>query len=112
VNSVTTASASAFAFADNDVTVFEQTAGGAGALLIGGTATITDFTNVTQVLAYLDEAMTIAASDVGVVVLNNGTNSYAYYVNDADTGGDFDAGEVVLIGAINNAVMTAASWSV
>jgi len=105
---VVTAAAAQGAITTDRTYVIEQAVGTAAALTTGGTATITDFTNVTQVATYLGERFTNDGGENAVVVMNNGTNSYVYDITDA--GGDAAlTGEVTLIGVINNAVVTNAS---
>ena len=87
--------------------VIEQAVGSAGALTTGGTATITDFTNLTQVAAYLAERFTYsgAGTDTAMIFLNNGTNTYAYYLSNGDAG--IAAGEINLVGVFNGVVLNA-----
>jgi hypothetical protein len=103
-----TAAAGQGAITTDRTYVIEQAVGSAGALTSGGTATITDFTNLTQVAAYLTERFTTAANDKALIVMNNGTNTYVYYV---DEGATADAGiaaaEVNLVGVFNGVVLNA-----
>ncbi|MGJ0319296.1 hypothetical protein NG767_11190 [Aliarcobacter cryaerophilus] len=106
-----TAAGVAGALATDTTTVIAQTVGAAASLTTLGTATIADFTNMTQVAAFLAEKFTVAGNnEVASVVMNNGTNSYVYVV-DASAGaanGTIDAAEVTLIGVVNSAVVLAA----
>jgi hypothetical protein len=91
----------------NDQTyVVEQAVGSAGALTIGGTATITDFTNLTQVAAYLSERFTAGGNEKAMIFLNNGVNTYAYYVEDSG-GTTIAATEINLVGVFIGAVLNA-----
>lgn len=105
-----TAAAAQGAITNDRTYVIEQTVGTAAALTTGGTATISDFTNTTQVAAYLSERFTgdndTVADEVALIIMNNGTNSYAYVYADSTTANTtIDAGELTLIGVFNNAVM-------
>lgn len=87
--------------------VIEQAVGSAGALTTGGTATITDFTNLTQVAAYLTERFTTAADDKAMIFLNNGTNTYAYYLDEGAADAGIQDAEINLVGVFNGVVLNA-----
>ncbi len=74
-------------------------------MLTAGTETIADFTDMTDVAAYLEEGFNIATTEEFKFILNDGTSSYIYDVVEA---GDtvIDAGEVTLIGVVSNAILT------
>ncbi|WP_299443160.1 hypothetical protein [uncultured Rhodospira sp.] len=75
-------------------------------VLTGGSETISDFTDTTDVAAYLEEAFDIATTEEFFFVLNDGTNSYIYEVVEAgDT--TIDAGETTLVGVVNGYVLGA-----
>jgi hypothetical protein len=100
---------------DNDLIVISINSSTTSALATTGAATITDYTdtdNGGDVQTYLDEVFTIASADTATVVLNDGTNSYVYFIlNDADTAFDGDA-EITLIATVENAILAADSTSV
>jgi S-layer protein len=101
-----TAAGAQSAIMDDTTYVVEQTVGSAGALTIGGTATITDFTNLTQVAAYLSERFTAGGNEKAMIFLNNGVNTYAYYVEDSG-GTTIAATEINLVGVFIGAVLNA-----
>ena len=101
-----TAAATASAIVDDRTYVIEQAVGSAGALTIGGTATITDFTNTTQVAAYLSERFIAGSNQKAMIFLNNGVNTYAYYVEDSG-GATIAASEINLVGVFIGAVLNA-----
>jgi|GEM_PF-1172061 len=105
---VVTASAAQSALTADRTYVVEQKAGAAAAVTTGGTATITDFTNATQVAAYLAERFTVAGNnETALVFLNDGTSTFTYSV-DASAGaadGVINAAEVSLVGVFNGAVL-------
>lgn len=73
----------------------------------GGSETIADFTDTTDVAAYLEEGFDIANAETFMFILNDGEDSYIYNVVEAnDT--IIDAGEVTLVGVVSGAVLTAA----
>ena len=111
-NVISSALTSAAALGDNDLTVIDMTVGAAGQLLAGGSEAIADFTDMTDVEAYLDEAFTVAASDEAVIILNDGTNSYAYRFLEVDTTTSMDADELTLIATFNNAIVLSGDTSV
>jgi len=102
-----TAAAGQGAITPDRTYVVEQAVGSAGALTSSGTATITDFTNLTQVAAYLTERFTTAANDKAMIFLNNGTNTYAYYVDEGVADAGIQASEVNLVGVFNGVVLNA-----
>jgi len=104
---VITAARAQAALTDNDITIVSINAA-TTSLDSAGTELVADFEDMTDVSAYLNEGFTAAASDEALVILNNGTNSYIYYVLDAgDTGIEND--EVTLIGIVNGEADLAAS---
>ncbi len=104
-NVISSTLAAAAALGDNDLTVIDMTVGSAGQLLTGGSEAIADFTDITDVEAYLDEAFTVAASDEALIILNNGTNSYMYRFLEADGATTMDADEVTLIATFTDALV-------
>lgn len=104
---VITAARAQAALTDNDITIVSINAA-TTSLDSAGTELVADFEDMTDVAAYLNEGFTAAASDEAIVILNNGTNSYIYYVLDGgDTGIEND--EVTLIGIINGEAALAAT---
>jgi len=87
----------------DDTVVILNVAATAAALTTGGTATVTDFTNMTQVSAFLSERYTTTndAAQENVIVWNVGTTSYLYHI-DTIAGGSvaIAAAEIVLLGTI------------
>ncbi|AQR66374.1 hypothetical protein BXU06_15975 [Aquaspirillum sp. LM1] len=89
----------------DDRSLVINTDGTAANLTTGGTKVITDWTNMTQVADYLNEAFTTTTSTEQVFIINNtasGANTtYVYSYVDAGTA-TIAAAEVVLVGVINN----------
>ena len=88
-----------------DASVFIiNTAATAAALTTAGTAVVTDFTNMTQVAAFLSERFshTAATADIeAVFVWNVGTTTYVYNFDTLNTAGTtIEAAEVSLVGVI------------
>lgn len=112
---VITAAAAAAAITNDRTFVIEQTVGGAAALRSGGTATLAtaDFTagTLTNVAAYLSERFThtsntTAADTAAFIVMNNGTNSYAYAFSESGTANTtIDANELTLVGVYTDAII-------
>jgi hypothetical protein len=94
-----------------DRAIVISTTGAAANLTLGGTATVTDFTNMTQIAAYLSERFTsaIAGTQKNVIIINNtsGNNdtSYVYSLIDAGTQGTV-AAEIQLMGTITHTAGT------
>jgi Ca2+-binding RTX toxin-like protein len=100
----TAGAANSVAWDDNQILRIE-TDGTAADITTAGTATITDFTNLTQVAAYVEELVdfidTAATSEDGVLILVNGTTSYFYHVQDgAADNTTLNAGDLTLIGVV------------
>lgn len=90
----------------DDKAIVISTNGTAANLTIGGTAVVTDWTNLTQVAAYLNERFTTSASaNNDVIVINDTTSgankSYVFDYQDAATNG-IASTEIVLVAVINN----------
>lgn len=91
-------------------------AAGAGTVTLDGTngvneitgtlqATVTDFSNGTQVLAAISGTSTIAtsaANDAVLTVVYSGGDAYVYLMNDADGSTTIEAGEVTLIATLED----------
>jgi Ca2+-binding RTX toxin-like protein len=108
-NAVATARAQA-AIGNNDIEIVALNASTTSMLATGGTETIADFEDLTDVAAYLDEGYSSSAGDEAGIVLNNGTNSYFYlYLDGGDTG--FEADEIQLVAVVSNVVLTATDIS-
>ena len=102
---ITAIAAAAGAFT-NDRSVVISTNGTAANLTTAGTATVTDFTNTTQVAAYLSERFT-SLLGAGVFVINDTTTaantSYVYTMVDiGTTTTSIAAAELALVGVISN----------
>jgi hypothetical protein len=112
---VITTAAAAGAITNDRTIVIEQTVGAAAALTTSGTATLTtaNFTagTLTAVAAYLDERFThtnntTAADTAAFIVMNNGTNSYAYAFSESAIGNtSVDAAELTLVGVYTDAIV-------
>jgi hypothetical protein len=93
------AAATKAAFTDDAVTIINVN-GTAAALTTSGTATISDFTNLTQVATFLDERFTLADASVeGVIVWNQTNTTYIYQVSGNAVVGFQDA-DLALVGVI------------
>ena len=104
--SATAVAAGAQSAITNDSTSVISTTGAAANLTTGGTATVSDFTNLTQVAAYLSERLAVtAATSTGVFLINDisGTNttSYVYSYIDAANAG-IQSTELLLVGTITH----------
>jgi hypothetical protein len=110
-----TTAASQGAITTDRTYVVAQDVGVAATLTTSGTATLADAdfyaTTLTNVAAFLSERFTLtsAGSETAVIILNDGTNSYAYYLaNDGAANTTISAAELTLIGVLNSAVVVAA----
>jgi hypothetical protein len=77
-----------------------------------GTEVITDYTNLTDVAAFMEAGLDIANGEDFAVVINDlaGKKAYVYSVNEANANATIDAGEVTLVGTINtDAALTIAN---
>ena len=89
--------------------------GTAADLTVGGTKTVSDFSNETQVAAYLSEQFTVAsgggAGDKSVFVINDSTsgNSYIYIFTEDGAGGIVGA-EIELVGILDSATATGGDY--
>ena len=112
-NNVTAAAAAnSITFGDDETSVITTT-GLAADITTAGTAVITDFTNTTQVAAYLEELINFDGNanttEVGVFVLNDetGGSAYVYLANDngdADNT-DLTATDLTLIATVSDALV-------
>jgi hypothetical protein len=69
-----------------------------------GDELITDFEDMTDVAAYLNEGYTAEASDEAGIILNDGTNSYFYlFLDGGDTGIESD--EIQLVAKVNGIIL-------
>jgi hypothetical protein len=96
----------------NDNAIVISATGAAASLTTAGTATITDFTNLTQVAAYLTERFTVTASaNRDVIVFNNtsGNNdtTFVYSLSNSAADTTIDAADLVLVGQITHVAGTA-----
>lgn len=112
---VTITAAAAQAATTDDTVVILNVGATAASLATGGTATVTDFTNMTQVAAFLSERFThtAATADIETVfVWNVGTTSYIYNMDSlaANATTAITAAELVLVGVVNQtAALTSAN---
>jgi len=111
-NVISSALASAAALGDNDLTVIDMKVGAAGDLLVGGSEAIADFTDITDVEAYLDEAFSVSAADTALIMLNDGTNSYLYHFLEADNATSIDVDEITLVATFTDAIVLSGDTSV
>jgi hypothetical protein len=111
-NVISSALASAAALGDNDLTVIDMKVGAAGDLLVGGSEAIADFTDITDVEAYLDEAFSVSAADTALIMLNDGTNSYLYHFLEADNATSIDVDEITLVATFSDAIVLSGDTSV
>jgi hypothetical protein len=92
------------AFTDDTVIIL-NVAGTAGSLTTGGTAAVTDFTNMTQVSAFLSERYSHTnntANEEVVIVWNVGTTTYIYNVDTLAVANTvIGADEIVLLGTVS-----------
>ena len=83
------------------------TNGAAGDITTAGTAVVTDFTNLTQVAAYLTEGFefaTAADTEANIIIINDegSDNSYIYSLNSAAADQTIAASEMLLAAVIDN----------
>jgi hypothetical protein len=97
---VITAARAKASLVDNAITIVNINAA-TTSLATGGTETIADFEDMSDVAAYITEGFNIAQDDEAVIILTNGTNSYIYHWIDSDSGTDVDDGELQLIGIVS-----------
>jgi hypothetical protein len=109
-NIIAAAAANSVAWA-NDNTNMILTTGAASDITTAGTETISDFTNATQVAAYLEELInfnnTADTTEVGIFVIadeNSGGSSYIWLANDDGDGDNTDltASDLTLIGVVSS----------
>ena len=95
----------------SDQSIVISTTGAAANLTTGGTAVVTDFTNMTQVAAYLSERFTVTAgssTNVFVINLTSGNNDTTYVYSFVDASGtSIVAAEIQLMGTITHTAGTA-----
>ena len=106
-----TAAAAQGALTDARSLVISAT-GAAANLTTGGTATITDFTNLTQVAAYLSERLTVTGSNNRDVIVFNQTSgandtSYVYVLSNSANNTTIDNADLGLVGIITHTPGTA-----
>jgi len=96
----------------DDTVVILNIAGTAASLTTGGTASVTDFANMTQVAAFLSERYTTTndTDQENVIVWNSGTTTYVYHV-DTLAGGTtaIAAAEIVLVATISQSAALVAA---
>ncbi len=103
---VTTAAATIRTMVDTNIQLV-TTSGAAGNLTTGGTAVVTDWTNLTQVAAYLSEgfqAASAATTEANAFVINDSTTDITYIYNfiNETAAVTILSTEIALIGTINN----------
>ena len=102
-NVVTVSSAAAQGALTDLAVVILNVSGAAASLTTGGTAAVTDFTNLTQVSAFLSERYTTTddALQENVIVWNVGTTSYIYAIDSIAAGTTaISASEIALVGTV------------
>lgn len=107
LTAITTASAGGTALTTDRAQVI-TTDGTAANLTTGGTLTVTDFTNVTSVAAYLNEQFTVtSAAQHNVIVINDtsGTDTMSYVYSLSNDAADItiDSADIVLVGTVEHA---------
>ncbi|MFI3215791.1 MAG: hypothetical protein QX192_03205, partial [Methylococcales bacterium] len=110
-----TAAASKGALADDIVSIISTT-GAAANLTTSGTLTVSDWTNMSQVSAYLNERYTVTSSaNRDVIIINNtaGSNdtSYVYTLSNSAADTTIDTADIVLVGTITHTAGTALASS-
>ena len=113
VTATVSAAAVQAAFTDAGTYIL-NVAGTAAALTTGGTAVVADFTDMTQVSAFLSERYShtaATANQEAVFIWNVGTTTYVYNVDTLITAGTaIEAAEISLVGQITQgAALTAAN---
>jgi len=101
---VTSAVASKETLTDDRALII-NTNGTAGNLFTGGSATVTDWTDMTKVAAYLNERYNTSANTEQVFIINDTTSgaNKSYVINYIEGGtGTIDSGELTLVGVIEN----------
>ena len=105
-----TAAGVAQALVDDEAIVISAN-GAAANLTTGGTATVSDFTDLTAVAAYLSERFTSAANGEGVIVINytGGANdtSFVYTYIESGAATTLTAAELALVGIVTHTAGTA-----
>ena len=75
---------------------------GGTSLVSGGSKTITDYANLTQVSAYVDEGFNAVSGATSLYVISDGTNEHMYaHTNAADT--TYEVSEFTYVGIVENA---------
>lgn len=90
---------------------YVQTSATSSTWKTGGSETVADMTDLSDVAAYIAERYTAtAAGDTALFILNDGTSTYAYYfVESASSGAStISSTELTLIGTFTSAVLVAA----
>jgi len=91
------------------VTIITSINASTTSMVTGGSQTIADFTDLTDVAAYLDEGITSASGEDAYFVLNDGTNSYVYSFEEAGTDTDIDGDDTLALAVVvENHILVAA----
>ncbi len=106
---VTAAASSAIDVASNRTIVSTINAGSSSAIS-SGSETIADFTDLTDVAAYLEEGFAVASNEEFVFVLNDGTDSYVY-INDNGNNTVIASGDLSLAAVVKDYTLAAADVS-
>ena len=93
-----------------DRTIISTLNASSSAIVTAGDETIADFTDLTDVAAYLEEAFTTANSEHFVFVLNDGTDSYVY-INDNAADTTIAAADLAIGAVVKNYTLAAADVS-
>ena len=96
----------------NDILYVVGASGAAAHLMSSGTAVVTDFTNLTQVSAYLTERFTVTASAQHNTIIFNDTSgsndtSYVYTLSNVGANTTIDAVDIALVGVVHHTAGTA-----
>jgi len=103
----TTTQASAIDVA-SDRTVVSTLNASSQSFLTSGSETIADFTDLTDVAAYLEEGFAIASGEEFVYVLNDGTDSYVYIMDEAGSDTVIAAADLSIAAVIKDYTLAAA----
>jgi len=91
-----------------DRTVISTLNASSTSFLTSGSETIADFTDLTDVAAYLEEGFAIAADEEFAYVLNDGTDSYVYVMDEAGSDTTIAAADLSLAAVIKGYTLAAA----
>jgi hypothetical protein len=91
---------------DDDTVIFTFNSKTTAGITLGSEL-IADFTDETDVAAYINEAFASAQNEAITLILNDGTHSYVYDVENTGADTTIAAGDIDLIGVVENYILTA-----